>query len=101
MGKLIADGINGSDIIILETPTDDSTLKPDINKPADIENKDIYGIVTASVLNVIDKASLDGNIIGTLKKDDKVKLAVKIGDWWNIYYGEHGGFVSTQYIELT
>lgn len=113
LGKLIANGINGSDIIVPKTPvndlnninqtsqSDDSTLKQDVNKPADIENKDIYGIVTASVLNVIDKASLDGNIIGTLKKDDKVKLAVKIGDWWNIYYGEHGGFVSTQYIELT
>lgn len=71
-----------------------------VNKPADIENIDSYGIVTASVLNVRDKASINGNIIGTLKKDDKVKLAVKIGDWWNIYYGEHGGFVSTQYINL-
>ena len=97
IGKLIADGINGSDIIIPETPandsnninqtsqSDDSTLKQDVNKPADIENKDIYGIVTASVLNVIDKASLDGNIIGTLNEGDKVKLAVKIGNWWNIY----------------
>ena len=110
IGKLIADGINGSDIIVPETPaddpnninqiskTDDSTLKQDVNKPADIKNEDTYGIVTASVLNVRDKASLDGNIIGTLKKGDKVKLAVKIGNWWNIYYGEHGGFVAAQYI---
>ncbi len=110
IGKLIADGINGEDITVSETPaddsnninqtsqSDDSTLKQDANKPADIENKDMYGIVTASILNVRDKASLNGNIIGTLKKDDKVKLAVKIGDWWNIYYGEHGGFVFSQYI---
>lgn len=80
MGKLIADGINGSDIIILETPTDDSTLKPDINKPADIENKDTYGIVTVSVLNVVDKALLNENILGTLKQKNKVKLAIKVGN---------------------
>ena len=89
-GQLIANGINGSDIIVPEIPindpnninqisqSDDSTLKQDVNKPANIENKAIYGIVTASVLNVRDKASLDRNIIGTLQKDDKVKLAVKI-----------------------
>ena len=56
-------------------------------------------MVTASVLNVRDKASINGNVIGTLGRGTKVKLSVKIGDWWNIYYGEHGGFVSTQYIQ--
>ncbi|WP_235809728.1 hypothetical protein [Sarcina ventriculi] len=61
---------------------------------------DIIGKLIADGINGSDKASINGNIIGTLKKDDKVKLAVKIGDWWNIYYGEHGGFVSTQYINL-
>ena len=110
IGKLIADGINGSDIIVSETPADDSNninqtsqsddskLKQDVNKPADIENVDIYGIVTASVLNVRDKASINGNVIGTLEKGTKIKLSTKIGDWWNIYYGKHGGFVSSQYI---
>ena len=86
IGKLIADGINGNDIIVPETP-------------ADIVNIDTYGIVTASVLNVRNKASINGNVIGTLEKGTKVKLSVKIGDWWNIYYGEHGGFVSSKYIE--
>ena len=80
IGQLIANGINGSDIVVLETPADDSTLKQDVNKPADIKNKDMYGIITASVLNVRDKASLSGNIIGTLKQGDKVKLSIKIGD---------------------
>ena len=59
----------------------------------------MYGIVTASVLNVRDKASINGNVIGTLDKGTKVKLSTKIGDWWSIYYGEHGGFVSAQYIQ--
>lgn len=45
-----------------------------------------------------DKASLDESIIGNLKKNNKVKLVVKIGILWNIYYREHGGFVSSQYI---
>lgn len=55
-------------------------------------------MITASVVNVRNNASLDRNIIGTLKKDDKVKLSTKIGDWWSIYYGQHGGFVSAEYI---
>ena len=112
IGQLIANGINGSDIVIPETPasdpsnianvikTDETKLKDDvINKTANIDNKDTYGIVTANVLNVRDKASLNGNIIGTLEKGTKVKLAIKIGDWWNIYYGEHGGFASAKYIQ--
>lgn len=112
IGKLIADGINGEDIIVPQTPvndlnninqtsqTDDSKLKQDVNKTADIDNKDQFGTVTASILNVRAKGSLNAPVIGTLKKGDKVKLAVKIGDWWNIYYGEHGGFVSSQYINI-
>lgn len=98
IGKLIADGINGSDIIVPETPADDPNNINQISKTDDIENTDSYGIVTASVLNVRDKASINSNIIGTLDKGTKVKLSTKIGNWWNIYYGEHGGFVSDKYV---
>jgi len=29
----------------------------------------------------------------------RVRLDVKVGNWWSIYFGDHGGFVSADYIE--
>ncbi|HBI7084850.1 TPA: N-acetylmuramoyl-L-alanine amidase [Clostridium perfringens] len=57
-----------------------------------------YGIVTASVLNVRKGAGTQYPVIGQLKKGDRVKLDVKVGQWWSTYYGEHGGFVHGNYI---
>lgn len=59
-----------------------------------------YGTVTASVLNVRKGAGTQYPVIGQLKKGDKVKLDVKVGQWWSTYYGEHGGFVHGDYISI-
>ena len=59
-----------------------------------------YGVVTASVLNVRKGAGTQYPIVGQLKKGDKVKLDVKVGQWWSTYYGEHGGFVHGDYISV-
>lgn len=59
-----------------------------------------YGVVTASVLNVRKGAGTQYPVIGHLKKGDKVKLDVKVGQWWSTYYGEHGGFVHGDYISV-
>jgi N-acetylmuramoyl-L-alanine amidase len=61
---------------------------------------DQYGIVTASVLNVRNKASVDSVIIGKLNKGDKVKLGRKTGNWYDIYFGNSGGYISADYIKL-
>lgn len=60
----------------------------------------MYGIVNIKngYLNVRDGAGLNFKVIGTLNKDDKVKLGPLVGDWYNIYFGEHGGFVYAKYI---
>ena len=59
-----------------------------------------YGIVTASVLNVRTKATVNSSILGTLNKNEKVKIDNKVGNWYSIFYGNHGGFVSADYIKL-
>lgn len=59
-----------------------------------------YGIVTASVLNVRTRANVNSSILGTLNKNEKVKIDNKVGNWYSIFYGDHGGFVSTSYIKL-
>jgi hypothetical protein len=38
--------------------------------------------------------------IGALSKGSKIKVAYKIGDWYNVYYGSSGGWCYAQYIRL-
>jgi N-acetylmuramoyl-L-alanine amidase len=58
------------------------------------------GIVTASTLNVRAGAGTGYKVIGTLKKGNKVKIDKAAGDWYSIYFGDHGGFVHKNYIKL-
>lgn len=60
----------------------------------------INGIVNTKVLNVRSGQGTTFSILGTLKLGDKVKIdrAFPSG-WTSIYYGQHGGFVSSQYIK--
>ncbi|NFV48472.1 N-acetylmuramoyl-L-alanine amidase, partial [Clostridium botulinum] len=57
---------------------------------ANIQSNFNYGIVTATVLNVRDKATTNSNIIGQLKNGQQVHIFKKVGDWYSIYYGQHG-----------
>ena len=58
------------------------------------------GKVTASRLNVRDKASTSGKDLGTLKKGDKVTILAISGNWGKIDYNGVTGWVSMKYIEL-
>lgn len=58
--------------------------------------------VVADVLNVRSSSDTinDRNIIGQLKKGDKVKVGYDRKDGWsNIFYGMHGGWVATRYLK--
>lgn len=57
------------------------------------------GIVTASVLNVRESASTSSKVLGQLKKGDTVKIDKKVGSWYSIYFGNHGGYVSAEFIK--
>jgi len=59
------------------------------------------GTVTATTLNVRADAGTGFKVIGQLKKGDTVKIAKVIGpNWYSIYFGEHGGYVSSDFIKL-
>lgn len=62
------------------------------------QSNEKYGEVTASVLNVRKGAGTNYDVIGQLKQGQKVRLDTKVGNWWSIYFGDHGGFVSIEYI---
>jgi N-acetylmuramoyl-L-alanine amidase len=57
-----------------------------------------FGIVHANVLNVRNKANTVSQVIGQLKRYDKVRIGGKVANFYSIYYGDHGGFVHQDYI---
>ncbi|MCM0648620.1 SH3 domain-containing protein [Clostridium swellfunianum] len=73
-----------------------------IGQPQQQQNNNtvLYGTVTADVLNVRDGASTNFGVIGKLKKGERIKLGWREGNWWNIYFGDHGGWVSADYINV-
>ncbi|WP_253198940.1 N-acetylmuramoyl-L-alanine amidase [Clostridium estertheticum] len=59
-----------------------------------------YGVVTASALFVRSGHTLTSTKLGTLDKGTKVRIDNKVDNFYSIYYGICGGFVSADYITL-
>jgi len=68
-------------------------------KKVTVAPKKNYGVVTASALHVRDKPTTDSRILGLLKHNESVRLGGHVHGWYNIYYGNHGGWVSDRYIK--
>lgn len=67
-------------------------------KHASAANKE--GIVTASTLNVREKASASSKKIGSLKKGTTVKITKQQSSWSQITYKSKTGWVSNKYISI-
>lgn len=65
-----------------------------------VKPKDLYGVVTATALNVRDGASVNAPVLGIKYKGDKVHIGFEQDGWYNIYFGDHGGWVSASYVKL-
>jgi len=57
------------------------------------------GVVTADMLFVRDSPSPTATKLGRLAKGTVVKIDKKVGNWYSIYYGTSGGYVSADYIK--
>lgn len=55
------------------------------------------GIITADVLNV--RNNPDGAIIGQVYEGEIYRIHKKVGNWYSIYWGESGGYVSADYVK--
>ena len=64
------------------------------------EEDNNVGIVTSSSLNVRSGTSTSYPIIGSLKKDDKVKILSSYNGWHQILYNNRYGYVSDSYIKI-
>lgn len=60
-----------------------------------------YGTVTAnSGLNVRSGPGAGYGIVGVLNKGAKVKIGGHTTGWYNIFFGDHGGWVSDKYLQV-
>jgi len=61
-----------------------------------------YGVVTGitTSLNVRSSASLNASIVGSIKNGEKYKIGTEKGNFYNIFFGDHGGWVSKDYMVL-
>jgi probable enterotoxin D len=60
-----------------------------------------YGTVTAnSGLNVRSGPGTGYKVIGSLSKGQKIRIGSHTSGWYNIYFGDHGGWVSDQYLQV-
>jgi N-acetylmuramoyl-L-alanine amidase len=59
------------------------------------------GVVTADVLNVRAGAGTNYAKLGQLTEGTEVKICSISGNWANIYFGNHGGWVCMDYIKVT
>ena len=99
----IVSGFLGETLTVSETIKTDNS--PTISTQSDSTSTDsitsgTIGIVTASKLNVRDYPSANGNIIGTLNSGEKVTIDKVYGDWLSTFFGDHGGYVNKNYVNI-
>lgn len=61
--------------------------------------KKTTGKVTATVLNIREKANTTSKIVGKLKKNQTVTILAQQGNWYKVKYGTKSGYVSKTYIK--
>lgn len=94
MAKAIAEGVCGE--TIKEEPVE-SKPTPSVNNNS-CNGK--YGIVTGDGVRLRKGASLNSAVLGFANKGDKFKIGNKVGDWYSIYWGDHGAFISASYFQV-
>lgn len=66
----------------------------------DYSMKDKIGVVTGNDVRVRDNANLNNSrILGYKNKGEKVRIGFAYGDFYNIYFGSHGGWIHKSYVK--
>ncbi|MDY5096918.1 SH3 domain-containing protein, partial [Clostridium sp.] len=65
-----------------------------------VKPKDLYGVVTATALNVRENNNTNSRVLGVLRNGERVRIGFEQDGWYNIYFGDHGGWVHSKYIKL-
>lgn len=58
------------------------------------------GTIIADVLNVRSGAGTNYPIIGELRQGSTIKIAKEVNGWFDIYFGDNGGYISKDFVKL-
>lgn len=89
VGKAIAEGIVGH---VINEPVPQPTPQP-------VATKVYKTVVADGGLRVRSGPSTSYAILGKLANGTKVRIGSANNGWTNIYFGDHGGYVSSQYLK--
>lgn len=89
-----------SDIFIDGSSANIPIPAPSVINPVVVQPVDLHGTITASVLNVRDACNTSSSIIGTLPKGTQVHIGGQTSGWYSIYFGDHGGWISSDFVSL-
>lgn len=95
----IVQQVDGNRVLLKEIMSWINISDIKVNSNTQSNSNSNIGIVDCDVLNVRSGAGTNYGIIGKLYKGDTVKIASKVGDWYSLWYGDHGGFVYCKYIK--
>lgn len=73
-----------------------TVVAKDSSKADDSSAKTMSGIVTASILNI--RSTPWGDIIGTYKKGDKIKIIGQLGDWYKVNHNGKTGYIHGNWV---
>lgn len=93
----IVKGITGETIDNMHEDVKPS--QPSSNEDYSCQGK--YGVVTGEGVRLRDGASTNSNVLGYANKGEKFKIGYRLGDWYSVYWGEHGAFISASYLEIS
>lgn len=98
MAKAIAEGILGESVC--DVTVENKPSQSDTSSNEDYSCQGKYGVVTGTDVRLREGASTDSSILGYANKGDKFKIGYRLGDWYSIYWGEHGAFISASYLNV-
>lgn len=99
IAKAIAEGILGKSVG--DVTVENKPSQSDTSSNEDYSCKGKYGVVTGNDVRLRDGTSTSSNILGHANKGDKFEIGYKLGDWYSIYWGEHGAFISASYLSIS
>lgn len=65
-----------------------------------VTEMDLTGTVTTTSLNIRKTAASDGEVLGTLYKDDTCTVVDAADGWYKIEFEDSYGYVSSEYVEI-
>lgn len=99
LGKAIAEGILDK-IVESNSNTSNGESNSSQNSDYDYSCKYKKAVVTGNGVRVRDGAGTGYDVLGYKNKGDEITLGYKYGEWYNFYFGDHGGWIHEDYVKI-